>query len=57
MLLSNLIHIKPGDVLPVQLAESVDIRLEENPFFEGEMGDVAGQLAVNLTKRLDSHSV
>ena len=55
--LSNLIHIKPGDVLPVQLAESVDIRLEENPFFEGEMGDVAGQLAVNLTKRLDSHSV
>ncbi len=54
--LSNLIHIKPGDVLPVQLAESVDIRLEENPFFEGEMGDVAGQLAVNLTKRLDSHS-
>ena len=42
---------------PSQLAESVDIRLEENPFFEGEMGDVAGQLAVNLTKRLDSHSV
>ena len=32
--LKHLIHIKPGDVLPVQLTESVDIRLEENPFFE-----------------------
>ena len=36
--LSNLIHIKPGDVLPVQLAESVDIRLEENHFSREKWG-------------------
>ena len=50
---SSLVHVKPGDVLPIQVADFVEVRLEEKPFFEGEVGDVAGQLAVNLAKRLD----
>jgi flagellar motor switch protein FliM len=41
-----------GDVLQVQINETVEVRLENNPIFLGEVGDLGGQTAVSLTKRI-----
>ena len=43
---------KEGDVVPVQINEGVELRVENNAMFVAEMGEVAGQVAVNLTKRI-----
>ena len=44
--------LKEGDVVPVQINEGVEVRVEDNAMFVAEMGEVAGQVAVNLTKRI-----
>ncbi len=49
--MTKLIFLKPGDVVQAQLFDNVQFNLEGQPFFVGEMGDVAGQAAVNLTAR------
>lgn len=51
--LNRLIYLQPGDVIPIQLTESVELFLEDNRFYAAEMGDLAGQSAVSLTHRLD----
>ena len=51
ILMTKLIFLKPGDVVQAQLFDNVQFNLEGQPFFIGEMGDVAGQAAVNLTAR------
>ena len=50
--LGRLIRLRAGDVLPVQINETVEVRLENNPIFLGEVGDLGGQTAVSLTKRI-----
>jgi len=50
--MSKLINVKPGEVIPIQIGEGVEIRVEDKPIFLGEMGEVSGQSAVNLNKRL-----
>ena len=54
--MTQLIFMKPGDVIPIQLNEAVEICLEGQPFYMGEMGEVAGQSAINLMKRAETKS-
>ena len=50
--LSMLMRLQVGDVMPIQLNESVEVMMEQRPFFEGELGEVGGQSAINLKKRI-----
>ena len=50
--LSMLMRLKAGDVLPIQLNDAVEVMMDQKPFFEGELGEIGGQSAINLTKRL-----
>ena len=54
--MTQLIFMKPGDVIPIQLYEAVELNLEGEPFYLGEMGEVAGQSAINLMKRAEPKS-
>ncbi|SNX67771.1 flagellar motor switch protein FliM [Cereibacter ovatus] len=49
--LRQLMQIQPGDVLPVQLSDSVELLIEGQPFFEAHPGERGGQTALNLVKR------
>jgi len=50
--MSKLINVKPGEVIPIQIGEGIEVRVEDKPIFLGEMGEVSGQSAINLNKRL-----
>jgi flagellar motor switch protein FliM len=52
--MSKLISVKPGEVIPIQIGEGIEVRVEDKPIFLGEMGEVSGQSAINLNKRLTS---
>jgi len=52
--MSKLINVKPGEVIPIQIGEGVEVRVEDKPIFLGEMGEVSGQSAINLNKRISS---
>ncbi len=52
--MSKLINVKPGEVIPIQIGEGVELRVADKPIFLGEMGEVSGQSAINLNKRLTS---
>ena len=52
--MSKLIKLQPGEVIPIQLGEGVEVRVEDKPIFLGEMGEVSGQSAINLNKRISS---
>ena len=41
-----------GDMVLKSFNEGVEVRIEDNAIFVAEMGEVAGQVAVSLTKRI-----
>lgn len=47
-----LIKLKQGDVFPIQIGEGVEILMDEELLFRGEIGEVSGQAAINLTSRI-----
>ena len=47
-----LINLKQGDVFPIQIGEGVEILMDEELLFKGEIGEVSGQAAINLTSRI-----
>lgn len=48
----NLITLKKDDTFPMQVNDGVDILLEDNVIFVGEVGEMNGQAAIKLTKRI-----
>ena len=48
----NLITLKKDDTFPMQVNDGVDILLEDNVIFVGEAGEMNGQAAIKLTKRM-----
>ena len=52
--MSKLINVKPGEIIPIQIGEGIEVRVEDKPIFLGEMGEVSGQSAISLNKRLSS---
>ena len=49
--MGQLIRLKEGDVVPVQINEGVEVRVEDNAMFVAEMVKLR-QVAVSLTKRI-----
>ena len=50
--MNRLIHLKKGDIFPINIGEGVEVLIENRPFYSGELGEVGGQAAISLTKRL-----
>lgn len=48
----KLIHLQEGDVFPIQVGDGVEIRVEDKPIFNGEIGELGGNSAINLKERL-----
>jgi len=38
--------------VPIQVNEGIELRVEDNPIFLADIGEVSGQAAVSLTKRI-----
>ena len=51
--MSKLLHMNVGDTLPIPVQDGIDVLVEGNQLFLGDIGEVAGQSAINLTQRLD----
>ena len=52
MSMGQLIRLKTGDVVPIQINECIEVRVEDNPIFFAEIGEVSGQVAVSITRRI-----
>ena len=39
--------------MPIAVMDGVELLVEGNEIFQGEIGEVAGQSAINLTKRIE----
>ena len=50
--MSKLLRLREGDTINVNVEESVDFLVEDQKYFLAEMGEVKGNAAVSLTKRL-----
>ena len=49
----KLLNMNVGDTMPISVNEGVELLVEGTEIFEGEIGEIAGQSAVNLTKRVE----
>ena len=52
MSMGELIRLQTGDVVPIQVNDGIELRVEDNPIFLADIGEVSGQAAVSLTKRI-----
>ena len=52
MSMGQLIRLQSGDVVPTQVNEGIELRVENNPIFLADIGEVSGQAAISLTKRI-----
>ncbi len=48
----QLIRLKKGDVVPVPVNDGIEVRVEDKPIFIAEIGEVSGQAAISLSKRI-----
>lgn len=48
----DLLNLKPGDVIPIDLPEKVTLRAEDIPVFRGRFGVSQGNRAIKLTDRV-----
>ena len=49
MSMGQLIRLQTGDVVPIQVNDGIELRVEDNPIFLADIGEVSGQAAVNLS--------
>ena len=52
MSVGGLMRLEAGDVLPMNVGEGVTVKVEENPIFIGEIGEISGKTAISLQKRI-----
>ena len=52
MSVGNMTRLKTGDVLPIMVKDSVTVKVEDQIFYTGEIGELAGKAAINLLKRI-----
>ena len=52
MSMGQLIRLKTGDVVPIQINDGIEVRVENNPIFVADIGEVSGQVAVSLSRRV-----
>ena len=51
--LTALENVTAGTIVPVDLSPAPKLYVEGRPYFDAEVGDVAGRAALNLTRRLN----
>ena len=39
-------------VVPIQINEGIEVRVEDNAIFLAEIGEVSGQVAISLSRRI-----
>ena len=49
----KLLNMNVGDTMPISFSDGVELLVEGTEIFEGDIGEVAGQSAINLTKRIE----
>lgn len=52
MSLADIIKLKPGDIIPIDMPDTVVLEAEEIPMFRGVMGVSRGNAAVKITDRV-----
>ena len=52
----QMIRLKQGDVIPIKIAQGVQIIVEDKPIFMGEIGEIAGKSAISMTHRISLNS-
>ncbi len=50
--LRDLVRLRPGDVLPIELPESVELASDSVPLFRGKFGTSNGHNAIHITERI-----
>ena len=50
--MSKLLRFKKDDIININVEETVDFFVEDQLYFKAEMGEVKGNAAVNLKKRI-----
>ena len=45
-------NMQIGDTFPMTIGEGVEVRIEDEDAFVGELGEVGGNAAVNLSSRI-----
>jgi flagellar motor switch protein FliM len=53
----DVLHLKKGDVIPVEMPESVRLRAQTMPIFEGKVGLSDGNYAIQITKKINPDTV
>lgn len=48
----SLIQMQEGDVFPLQVSGKIDLLIEGREMFEADLGEVGGQAALNLSRRI-----
>ncbi|MDT8426914.1 MAG: flagellar motor switch protein FliM [Methyloprofundus sp.] len=57
MKLSDVLHFKKGDVIPIDLPKEVMLRAESIPIFRGEVGLSDGNYAVKISEKISPDSL
>ncbi|GAB6040227.1 flagellar motor switch protein FliM [Endothiovibrio diazotrophicus] len=50
--LGDMVNMKAGDVIPIEMPETVTIRAENIPIFRGRLGVSRGNMAIKVTERV-----
>ncbi len=53
MTLGDILALEPGDIIPVDLPEEVELQVEEVPVFKGQFGVSNGYNAIRITGRVE----
>ena len=53
----DVLHMKKGDVIPIEMPESVNLRAQSMPIFEGKVGLSDGNYAIQIIKKINPDSV
>lgn len=57
MSLRDIVHLKAGDVLPIEMPETVAVRVEGVPVLRGKFGKAHGNLAIQILEQIQQPSV
>ncbi|MDN5850579.1 MAG: flagellar motor switch protein FliM, partial [Nitrococcus sp.] len=52
--LRELMQLKPGDIIPIEMPETVTLRAEEVPVLRGRLGQSGGNVAVKITESIQA---
>ena len=50
--LSNLLRLNVGNTLEIPISDKIDVYVEDVKMFNGDLGELKGNSAVNIKKRI-----